>query len=45
MNDPEPLYIRYDAEPLKVDATGCRTVAALIEEAQNAQLHYQNIRF
>ncbi|KAK6094119.1 hypothetical protein MT418_005931 [Batrachochytrium dendrobatidis] len=34
MNESEPLYIQYDAEPLEVDPTGCKTVAALIKKAK-----------
>jgi hypothetical protein len=35
MNEPEPLYIQYlDTEPIEVDPTGCKTVAALIKKAQ-----------
>ena len=34
MNEPEPLYIQFDAEPLEVDPTGCKTVAALVKKAQ-----------
>ena len=34
MSEPEPLFIQYDAEPIKVDPIGCKDVADLIEKAQ-----------
>jgi hypothetical protein len=34
MNESEPLCIQYDAEPLEVDPTECKTVAALVKKAQ-----------
>jgi hypothetical protein len=34
MNEPEPLFVQYDAEPIQVDYTGCRNIDDLIEKAQ-----------
>jgi hypothetical protein len=34
MNEPEPLFVQYDAEPIQVDYTGCRNIADLIKKAQ-----------